>query len=119
MKNLIQLVLILLLFTCIDFKLIAQKYYGNEWIKTDKKYLKLKVAEDGIYRVTYEEMVTHGFIQGSTDGSNFQLINFGKEQALFVIDASQSVPHFKIDVEKLKADFVFFTGHKIMADSGI
>ncbi len=86
MKNLIQLVLILLLFTCIDFKLIAQKYYGNEWIKTDKKYLKLKVAEDGIYRVTYEEMVTHGFIQGSTDGSNFQLINFGKEQALFVSD---------------------------------
>ncbi|MBT4633098.1 aminotransferase class V-fold PLP-dependent enzyme [bacterium] len=26
-----------------------------------------------------------------------------------MIDASQSVPHFKIDVKKLNADFIFFT----------
>lgn len=42
-----------------------------------------------------------------------------KNRPLFIIDASQSVPHFSIDVEKLWADFVFFTWHKIMADSGI
>ena len=43
----------------------------------------------------------------------------GINKPLFIVDASQSVPHFKIDVEKLKADFVFFTGHKIMSDSWI
>ncbi len=37
----------------------------------------------------------------------------------FFIDASQSVPHFKIDVQKLWCDALFFTGHKLMADSGI
>ncbi|MBT3853034.1 aminotransferase class V-fold PLP-dependent enzyme [bacterium] len=26
-----------------------------------------------------------------------------------MIDASQSVPHFKIDLKKLNADFIFFT----------
>lgn len=38
---------------------------------------------------------------------------------LFIVDASQSVPHFKVDVEKIDCDFMFFTGHKLMADSGI
>jgi cysteine desulfurase / selenocysteine lyase len=37
----------------------------------------------------------------------------------FFIDASQSVPHFQVDVQKLWCDALFFTGHKIMADSGI
>ena len=35
------------------------------------------------------------------------------------MDASHSVPHFKVDVEKIGCDFMFFTGHKLMADSGI
>lgn len=42
-----------------------------------------------------------------------------REDTLFVVDASQSVPHFKVDVQEIWADFVFFTAHKVMADSGI
>lgn len=42
-----------------------------------------------------------------------------RKETLFIVDASQSVPHFKIDVKKLNADFLFFTGHKILADMGI
>ncbi|MDD3302728.1 MAG: aminotransferase class V-fold PLP-dependent enzyme [Candidatus Gracilibacteria bacterium] len=38
---------------------------------------------------------------------------------LFIIDASQSFPHFKVDVKKLNCDMIFFTAHKIMADSGL
>lgn len=38
---------------------------------------------------------------------------------LFIVDASQSVPHFQLDVQKIGCDFLFFTGHKVMADSGI
>lgn len=36
---------------------------------------------------------------------------------LFIVDASQSIPHFALDVKKLNCDFLFFTAHKIMADS--
>ncbi|MDP5038843.1 MAG: aminotransferase class V-fold PLP-dependent enzyme [Candidatus Gracilibacteria bacterium] len=42
-----------------------------------------------------------------------------RDDTLFIVDASQSVPHFKVDVQEIGADFVFFTAHKIMADSGI
>lgn len=38
---------------------------------------------------------------------------------LFIVDASQSVPHFQIDVQKLKCDALFCTAHKFMAESGI
>ncbi len=38
---------------------------------------------------------------------------------LLVIDGSQAVPTFKVDVRALGIDFMFFTGHKMMADSGI
>ncbi len=36
---------------------------------------------------------------------------------LFIVDASQSFPHFKVDVKKINCDAMFFTAHKVMADS--
>jgi len=42
-----------------------------------------------------------------------------REDTLFIIDASQSIPHFNIDVQKLNCDFLFFTWHKLMADTWI
>lgn len=39
--------------------------------------------------------------------------------ALVVLDASQSVPHFPVDVTELGVDFVAFTGHKMLAPTGI
>ncbi|GII96641.1 cysteine desulfurase [Sinosporangium siamense] len=39
--------------------------------------------------------------------------------ALLMLDASQSVPHHPVDVAALGADFVAFTGHKMVGPSGI
>src|SRR5262249_37442198 len=36
-----------------------------------------------------------------------------------LIDGAQSIPHMKIDVQDLKADFFAFSGHKIYGPSGI
>lgn len=55
-------------------------------------------------------------------GQKFNLEEIGKrkrEDTLFVIDASQSIPHFQINVKNLNCDFLFFTGHKVFADSWI
>ncbi|MCU7542313.1 aminotransferase class V-fold PLP-dependent enzyme [Riemerella anatipestifer] len=38
--------------------------------------------------------------------------------ALILIDGAQSVPHFKIDVQKLDCDFFVFSGHKMYAPMG-
>lgn len=39
--------------------------------------------------------------------------------ALVVLDACQSAPHFAVDVKKLGADFLVFSGHKALGPTGI
>ena len=38
-----------------------------------------------------------------------------KKGAIVIVDASQSIPHMKIDVQDLNADFLVFSGHKMLA----
>ena len=42
-----------------------------------------------------------------------------KKGAVVVVDASQSIPHSKIDVQDLDADFLVFSGHKMLSPLGI
>ena len=39
--------------------------------------------------------------------------------AVVVVDAAQSAPHMPIDVQKLDADFLAFSGHKLLGPMGI
>lgn len=39
--------------------------------------------------------------------------------AHFLVDAAQSVPHLKVDVQELDCDFLVFSGHKLYAPTGI
>lgn len=39
--------------------------------------------------------------------------------AVVIVDASQSIPHMKIDVQDLNADFLVFSGHKMMSPAGV
>jgi cysteine desulfurase/selenocysteine lyase len=38
---------------------------------------------------------------------------------LYLIDAAQAVPHFKVDVKKIGCDFLAFSGHKMLGPTGI
>lgn len=42
-----------------------------------------------------------------------------KAGAKVLIDACQSIPHMKVDVSKLKPDFLVFSGHKMFGPTGI
>ena len=42
-----------------------------------------------------------------------------KNGAVVVVDGAQSVPHFKVDVQAIGADFFAFSGHKMCAPMGI
>ena len=42
-----------------------------------------------------------------------------KRGAIVIVDASQSILHMKIDVQDLDADFLVFSGHKMLAPLGI
>jgi cysteine desulfurase/selenocysteine lyase len=39
--------------------------------------------------------------------------------AVVIVDGAQSVPHMKVDVQELDADFLVFSGHKMLAPMGI
>ena len=39
--------------------------------------------------------------------------------AITLIDGAQSVPHFKVDVQSLKTDFLVFSAHKMLGPTGI
>ena len=42
-----------------------------------------------------------------------------KKGAIVIVDASQSIPHMKIDVQDIDCDFLIFSGHKMLSPLGI
>ncbi len=42
-----------------------------------------------------------------------------ENDALLLVDAAQSVPHLPVDVKELGCDFMAFSGHKMLAPTGI
>jgi len=42
-----------------------------------------------------------------------------REDTFFLVDGSQSVPNFPVDVQNIDCDCLVFTGHKMMAYTGI
>lgn len=42
-----------------------------------------------------------------------------KNGAVVILDCAQSIPHMPVDVKKLDADFIVFSGHKIYGPMGI
>jgi len=42
-----------------------------------------------------------------------------ENDALFIVDGAQSVPHMPVDVKKLDCDFLAFSGHKMLGPTGV
>ncbi len=62
--------------------------YGNEWIDYDKEYYKIPISKDGIYRVTYQQLVESGINVNGIEGKDFQLFVYGKEVPLYTSTSS-------------------------------
>ncbi|PHN01464.1 putative type IX secretion system sortase PorU2 [Flavilitoribacter nigricans] len=77
--------LITILFLSLSFSLHAQMWngqdslFGNEWIRYEQSYFKLKVAEDGIYRLNYAQLQAAGISLNEIPGQQFQMFHLGRE----------------------------------------
>ncbi|MEQ9231880.1 MAG: hypothetical protein RIF46_14450, partial [Cyclobacteriaceae bacterium] len=81
-----KFIFLLTLFTSIS----AFGQFGNEWINYDQTYIKIKVVEDGFYRVTAAELAAVGFPTASVPSNRIQLFRRGEEVAIQV-NASSGV----------------------------
>jgi len=80
MKNIFTLGLLV----CITIAANAQA--TNQWINFDKTYYKIKVAQDGIYRIDYTILTEQGFSVDFSNSKNLNLIHQGEEVPLFISD---------------------------------
>ena len=82
MKRL-NLFLFIFLFTFLFSDIKAQSY-GNEWIKYNQYYYRIKVRKEGIYRISYNALAAAGVPISSVDPRTFQIFNKGEEQYIIV-----------------------------------
>jgi hypothetical protein len=66
--------------------------YGNEWIDYSLEYYRIPVAEDGIYKLSYEVLVTAGIPVDQIQGGQWRMFNFGQEVALEVTNTGSWGP---------------------------
>ena len=67
--------------------LLFGQTYGNEWIKYDQQYLRIKVSTystSGIYKLTYQQMEQAGFPLSQLNPKSLQLFHRGQEQAIYI-----------------------------------
>ncbi len=75
---------IVFFFVIITSEFANAQSYGDEWIDYNKTYFKLTLAQDGIYRLTYDDLIAAGFPVTTVDPRRLQLFYKGVEQAIIV-----------------------------------
>jgi hypothetical protein len=75
MKNII----LTFILSCTFFASYTQNKYGNEWIKKDQAYLKIKISEKGVFKISYSQLQAQGFLNANPNPKNFQIYYLGEE----------------------------------------
>jgi hypothetical protein len=56
----------------------------NDWIEYDQNYYRLPILNDGVYRITYTQLINAGINVLTIDPRNFQIFAKGEEQYIYV-----------------------------------
>ena len=89
-------------------------YINNEYELTREE------IEEKITDKTKIVGITHVSNVLGTINNVKEIINYAHSKgAIVIVDASQSIPHMRIDVQDLDADFLVFSAHKMLAPLGL
>ena len=72
---------------CLSFLSFSQPY-GNEWVDHSKSYHKLKLINEGMYRIPYSTLINF-YGESELLGADFQLFSRGEELAIYVTTEGQ------------------------------
>lgn len=78
--------------------------YGNEWINYSQSYYRIPIVRDGVYRITYNNLVSAGISTSAFDARQLQIIHEGEEQYIFVYGENDGVFG--------PGDYIEFLGYK-------
>ncbi|MFO7794187.1 MAG: cysteine desulfurase [Candidatus Nanohaloarchaea archaeon] len=91
-----------------------------EYLKTREGKISVKDAEKKINEDTGLVAISHISNVFGVENPVEEIIEIAhKNEALVVLDCAQSAPHMNLDVKDLDADFITFSGHKMLGPSGI
>lgn len=94
---------------------ILKYMYINNEFELSKEEIESKITDK-----TKVVGITHISNVLGTINNVKEIIKYAhKKDAIVIVDASQSIPHTKVDVQDLDADFLVFSGHKMFAPLGI
>lgn len=94
----------MLAFGLILFSFSASGQYANGWINNNQAYFKISIAKEGIYKLTYANLLAASFPVNSVDPRLIKLYHRGVEQAIFVQGEADAVFN--------ATDFIEFFGRK-------
>ena len=78
--------------------------FGNEWIDYSQSYYNIPIAENGVYRISFQTLLAAGVPVTVVDPNNYQLFVKGEEVPVYIKGESDGV----FDV----ADYIEFYGNK-------
>lgn len=61
----------------------GQIRYGNEWIDYSNKHIEIKVVQEGMYKISYQDLVDNGFPAASINGNDIQMFTSGRQVTLY------------------------------------
>ena len=86
MKKITTLILFCLFITVSSFSQMwngVDTLYGNEWIEYDQSHYKIMIAEDGLYRISYQALIDQGLPVSTLEGNQLKLYYMGIEQPIY------------------------------------
>jgi hypothetical protein len=95
--------IIFLFFILLSFEASAQNY-ANDWINYNQSYYKIKVWNNGVYRINYNTLVQTIPEITNVDPRSFQIFGRGEEQHIYVEGESDGIFN--------EGDFVEFYGQR-------
>ncbi len=96
--------------------------------KSNLKYMyinkEFEISNEEIYNKITDKTkivsITHVSNSLGTINNIKKIIEYAHQKgSVVIVDASQSIPHMKIDVQELDADFLVFSGHKMLSPLGV
>jgi len=75
---------ILILFILIHLGLQSFGQLSNEWFDSSQRYFTFKIGQNGVYRLNYNTLSSHGIPVDDINPKNIQIFKNGEEQYLYV-----------------------------------